>query len=802
MFLYPALIAGFAFVAIPLLVHLINMLRHRKRPWAAMDFLLLSFRKRQKWLRLRQFLLLLSRLVLAVLLAALLCGWTGGRQLLRSLGGQTTHHIVILDDSYSMGDQSGGDASAYARALQSLEQLVQRLASGDGEHQLTVMRASRAALALRGGNESGDAAADLSAQTIMNDAGIVARVMATEASPIRTDLIPALELASELANATDADELEVYIASDFRQRDWASAERLSEAMSGLSDGDARVRMIDCAERPQANLGVTELTPIQDVWVAGVPVVVRATIKNFGQSDAKNVTLACRVIRYGDSIATVDPTQRLSGKIESLPGLVIDRLAAGEEITKTFQVFINERGTHAIEVQLPPDALSIDNTRVCTLPLSDVERVLVIDSDPDQAGAYTVAAVLNPGSQVRVGAIPDIKPPGFLRSATAETLAGYRAVYLIDLPDVTDSAATALSQYVRDGGGLAWFLGPSVVRERYNTNLLAQGRQLLPAPLEKIVDLTVGSARDTGDVLFGDEDTLIDPLRSGGDSSLATIGIAKSWSFEATDFDGPSNETGPEATRYGIVFQRRDQLPLVTEHAVGSGTVVTVLTGLGTDWTNWPGDLTFVPFMLLSNARLWSGAAAATSRKISDPLSKTILLDEYFPELKLIPPSDAPRVAVETTATESTSVPNVASLELDPIEQLIAGNSNVDDLLRPGLTEWGLLKADGGSVVLPSAAVIENGEGDLRRASPAEITRSLLPLEVQFVTSEAWSQQSSLAGSSTIGLMLLALLGLVLAAEQGLAYWASYHTSSAPSGPSERTLNRPAFGLKHDGGQSG
>ena len=199
MFLYPALLAGFAFVIVPPLVHLINMLRHRRRRWAAMDFLLLSFRKRQKWLRLRQLLLLLSRLAVALLLVALLCGWTGGRQLLSALGGQTSHHVVILDDSYSMGDQSGGGGpSAYARALSSLEQLVQRLASDDGNHQLTVMRASRAALAVRGGTDSGDASADLSAQTVTSDTGMIARIMATEVSPIRTDLVPAFELASEL----------------------------------------------------------------------------------------------------------------------------------------------------------------------------------------------------------------------------------------------------------------------------------------------------------------------------------------------------------------------------------------------------------------------------------------------------------------------------------------------------------------------------------------------------------------------------------------------------------------------------
>ncbi|MEM9587642.1 MAG: BatA domain-containing protein [Planctomycetota bacterium] len=48
MFLYPALTIGFLFVAVPLLVHLINMLRHRRQRWAAMDFLFEADKKNRR----------------------------------------------------------------------------------------------------------------------------------------------------------------------------------------------------------------------------------------------------------------------------------------------------------------------------------------------------------------------------------------------------------------------------------------------------------------------------------------------------------------------------------------------------------------------------------------------------------------------------------------------------------------------------------------------------------------------------------------------------------------------------------
>ena len=207
------------------------MLRHRRQRWAAMDFLLASYRKQKKWIHLRQILLLLSRLIVAALLIALLSGWSGGSRILDAIGGRVTHHVVILDDSYSMGDRStsgraeansasaaslpsnsqvqdtsADGVTAYARALSTLQDLTRYLANQDGEHQLTVMRASRAAMSVRAGSATGDAAADISSQTVEEDARLINRVMATSASSLEVDLVPALDLASELLRSTPADD--------------------------------------------------------------------------------------------------------------------------------------------------------------------------------------------------------------------------------------------------------------------------------------------------------------------------------------------------------------------------------------------------------------------------------------------------------------------------------------------------------------------------------------------------------------------------------------------------------------------
>ncbi len=71
-FLYPALTVGFFLALLPLLIHLINMMRHRRVKWAAMEFLLQSYKKHRKWVWLKQLLLLLARMAAVALIVAML----------------------------------------------------------------------------------------------------------------------------------------------------------------------------------------------------------------------------------------------------------------------------------------------------------------------------------------------------------------------------------------------------------------------------------------------------------------------------------------------------------------------------------------------------------------------------------------------------------------------------------------------------------------------------------------------------------------------------------------------------------
>ncbi len=833
MFLYPALAAGFLFVGVPLLVHLINLLRHRRTKWAAMEFLLASYRKQRRWIVLRQVLLLLSRIAVAALLIAVLAGLIGGKRLISAIGGQTTHHVIVLDDSYSMrqrvdggadGTEVAGDAgretNAYDRALVAINSLVRRLGAEEGVHQLTVMRASRAAVLNRSKSGSADAAADIAAQTITDDARQIERLMSTRASTLRTDLVPALDLAGDLLNANPSDERRLYVISDFSRRDWQSPRRLAASLDKAKKSGAAIRMIDCVENaaaaPPRNLAITDLAPEPDVWVAGVPVMVNVTVKNYSVAEVKNVALSAAVITYGDDVKVLDSTSSLSGQMQSLPAIMIESIPAGQQLTKTFQIYIDRPGTHVVRVGLPEDALAIDNTRSCTIPLADAQRVLIVDGDAEGLGAYHVSSVLDPGSQVRLGAIPEVRPPAMLRDASLDTLKRYRAIYLIDLPEISDRLAQTLQQYVRDGGGLAWFLGDDVTSENYNRVLAENGRRLLPFELERVPaseespqlgdESKNASASPGGGIVFGKDGDLLGPISRAGNGVFGLVNMRRAWvpvenadaaipksaaendpatgqSQANGDAESPVVASDPLDTR--VLIASANGQPIAVRHGLGRGRVVTVMSGLDGTWNNWPGDPSFVVFLLQTNAMLFSGAAPPTSRLIDEPAVLPVPGDSYLPIATLmLPANEPPRLSIELEADNQSPV-----IEVSPTEMLIADEAGLDDFLLPGVDEWQRTGVDGQTSVLPMAAGLRLGESDLASMPHAELLRDLPGLGIEFVSATTWKDDPNVGGMSTFLLVLLGLLALLLAIEQALAAWASYHVKRSSPDHSSRSLVR-------------
>ena len=141
-FLQPFILWGLPLILLPVLIHLLNRMRHRPQPWAAMRFLVSATRSSVNNAKLRQWIILALR-VLAVLMLILFLGrplaggWLGW-----ALSPAPDAILILLDRSASM--ESTVPGSPNTKREQALETLVKAAEPFDeSSHLILIDSASR-----------------------------------------------------------------------------------------------------------------------------------------------------------------------------------------------------------------------------------------------------------------------------------------------------------------------------------------------------------------------------------------------------------------------------------------------------------------------------------------------------------------------------------------------------------------------------------------------------------------------------------------------------------------------------------
>src|SRR5262245_6966094 len=281
-FVHQILTWGFLLALVPLLIHLINMMRHRRVKWAAMEFLLASYKKHRKWVWLKQLLLLLARMAVVALVVAMLAQLKTRDQWLAIFGGRVTHHYVVVDDSYSMSDRVAG-ATALDAAKQVMAAIVGRATQQDSPQKLTLIRFSQARGSASAENVASGQIADFNSEPIDSnfDVTLERKVRTFDPTQLALGPLDALAVVKQLLGQTKDETSIVYLLSDFRTKDWGSPTEYREALGQLRRSQAEVHLVNCSRSTEPNLGVIAIEPADETRAAGVPLFVNVKVKNFG-----------------------------------------------------------------------------------------------------------------------------------------------------------------------------------------------------------------------------------------------------------------------------------------------------------------------------------------------------------------------------------------------------------------------------------------------------------------------------------------------------------------------------------------
>jgi hypothetical protein len=235
-FLQPWVLLGLPLVALPIIIHLLNRLRHRPKPWAAMRFLVSATRSSISQTRLRQFLILLFRVLAVAMLILFLARPLAGGWLGWALSPAPDAILILLDRSASMEMRSGG-TSRRQQALQLLSQAARPFEQTS--HLVLIDSATR------------------SAQDVAR-ADSLSRLSVTGATDTAADIPAMLRAAFDWLIENRAGTAEIWIASDNQRSNWlpedARWNSVIAQLSGLSQ-KVRVRLLELNQPPQDNASI-------------------------------------------------------------------------------------------------------------------------------------------------------------------------------------------------------------------------------------------------------------------------------------------------------------------------------------------------------------------------------------------------------------------------------------------------------------------------------------------------------------------------------------------------------------------
>lgn len=714
-----------------------------------MEFLLASQQRNRRRVLIEQLILLLLRILLVLGLMLLIARLILDPSQLSVFRGARTHHMVLLDDSGSMRDRLG-DTTAFGEGVSVIKKLVAEGSRRPGTQIFSLVLLSnpeKPVFSQRDVSESFVAELDTKLENL-------------KPTHRALSLVDGLNAAKTLFG--DKEERgsvkHLHVLSDFRQRDWQDQKALSAAAETLDAADVTLNFVKTVEQRHANLSLTDLSGDLQVAAAGVPVRLRATVKNFAEQAATEVRLS--VFQDGQKL----PMTLVFDKIEARVG----RAASSTSYSS--------RQKHDVRVSLEGDSLTEDNSRLLGLETSAVHKVLIVDGDPSgDEGSYVVDAL---AADPRItGFSPQIETVDYLRRRPIDE---FQAIYLLNVADLPADALDPLEKYVAAGGGLAWFVGASVKTAFYNESLFKAGKGLFPVPLETAPrDLPV--VEDSGPDLVLASHPIFRVFEGQENPYLDVTRVAKFFPAAAS-WPRDDQARGDDVQTIATL---RNRQPLMFHHHFGKGNVITCLTTCGPAWNNWAKYASYVVLQLELQKTIARSDRQLERRLAGEPIELSLNPSEFTDMIDIVVPDAAGERTVRLQAapdagnakdkrdgSDEKALPESRSPKPEASLRLTATFRDTD---LPGIYRVRLLDLNQVPFERWITYNFPADESDLALAT-TELIRKQLGEKVRVSIQEP-GEFSWIAGrdiGSEVRDALLLLLAVLLIAEQFMAYRLSYH----------------------------
>ncbi len=554
-FVTPALLAGAALVAVPIVLHLIMRQKPKRLEFPALRFVAKRHETNQRRMRLRHLLLLLLRAgaiaLLALALARPTLRWAG------AMGSQEAPvaAVLVFDAAPRMQYRAENRTRLEAASEFGLWLLGQLPANSE----IAVLD-----------TRLGPSAFEVDLGSARD------RVRRLEPVAHSQPLTVVVDEALRLLAENDLANREVYVFTDLSRAAWPDDEaaRLQDRLAAVPG--AAVYLIDVGMEQPSNYSLDELRLSAQVLSNRGTLAVETSLSRIGGAGEAGERTVELILVDADG-----NEQRRSQQTVALEADQSERVE--------FRVGGLEVGTHQGAVRIAgQDALAEDDARYFTVEVQPPWRILVAAPEPADAYALYLTEALAPGVFRKRGQARFACDVTSLDQLPGRSLDDYAAVCLLDPGPLEPATWKRLADFASEGRGVAVFLGRNAAAvDAFND---AQAQAVLPGPLLR------QARRPDGDVYLAPADyqhAVTAAFRGQADAvPWSAFPVFRYW------------QLGDPAPGASVVVPFSDGAPALIERAVGDGRAVTLTTPVSDRPHRNPWNLLPVgeawPFLILAN----------------------------------------------------------------------------------------------------------------------------------------------------------------------------------------------------------
>jgi hypothetical protein len=563
--LQTSFLAGFAALAVPVLIHLFFRLRTKRVELGTIRFLRIVLEENARRRKVMRWFLLALRLACIALLVSLFA-----RPYLSEAAPSADKELIVLliDDSATMhmkGDRGRPIDEAVAQARELIQKAGDRarVEVAFFDHRVRPVHAA----------DTNDAAAAIEA--------------AFREATTRTATFGATSYGAAMAWARDVlvsaphGKQQLHLFTDMQRSglDYTEVEPLPPGVATY--------LHDFSKPVVNNVAVSEIrNPRSWIRPADAPAIA-ATVLHGGTFALDAVPVTLEIGRIPDEAGQVAAEgsrtdfARLASRITKRERV---KLEPGASVTINFEIPELAEGEWQGRVTVEyDDDLSFDNQRYFAISATPPYKVLVVRGDDaeDQFSSEThfleAALRLAPKDETYSESpfSPDIV--SLAQAGGLPALANYPAVVLVDLSSISAADAAKLASYVRSGGRVLVFTGEQTT-----------SKGLEPLSQEEIGVGTIGGPQITRDLPWriagwDEKHRIFAPFNDPQYGDLRRLIFAAYTKIE------PASDA-----RFLATFSTGD--PLILERNIGEGSMLWVTTSCGREWGDWTRSRLYLPIV--------------------------------------------------------------------------------------------------------------------------------------------------------------------------------------------------------------